>query len=125
LHKLYNALAITELDPAYFGLVGVAWVTDRVFKVDKVRFAKLLGIRTIDGSLWHKQGNFPSHGFVELSPADARGTLEPEQIQGVDFDIVRLVTHEANAFVRGVPPDIDDGCRWNGRKKDETAMSSV
>jgi hypothetical protein len=125
LHKLYNALTIAELDAAYFGLVGVAWVTDRVFKVDKVRFARLLGIKTIDGSLWHKQGNFPSHGFVEVSPADARRNLTPEQLEGVDFDVVRMVTHEANVFTRGVPPDIDERCRWNGRKKDETALSSL
>jgi hypothetical protein len=60
LHKLVNALKITELDRSNFSLVGVAWVNDNVIKVDKVKFARFLGIKSVDGSLFHKQGNSPS-----------------------------------------------------------------
>jgi hypothetical protein len=28
-------------------------------------FAKLLDVKIIDGSLFHHQGNFSSHGFIE------------------------------------------------------------
>jgi hypothetical protein len=118
LHKLVNALKIVDEDSAHYDLVGVAWVTDTILKVDKVRFARLLGIKTIDGSLFHKQGNFPSHGFVEICPADARKMLSPQELEGVDFDIVRLITHEAGEFSRGNTPDVEDKCRWKGGKKE-------
>jgi hypothetical protein len=50
----------------------VRWVTDCVFLVQKVIFAQLLGVRTIDGSFFHQEGNFPSHGFVELAFPEAQ-----------------------------------------------------
>jgi hypothetical protein len=72
LHKLTNALKIGEIDENYFELVGVAWLTDQVIKVDKMKFARLLGIKSIEGSLFHQQGNFPSHGFIEIGASEAR-----------------------------------------------------
>jgi hypothetical protein len=117
LHKLVNALKISDENPAYFDLVGVAWIADTVFKVDKVRFARLLGIRAIDGSLFHKQGNFPSHGFVEICGAEGRAMFTAAELEGVDFDVVRLLKHEAGLFYRGNTPDVDEKCRWNGVKK--------
>jgi hypothetical protein len=98
----------------------VAWITDRILKVDKVRFARLLGIRTIEGSLFHKQGNFPSHGFVEIAPEEGRRTLPPELLQDVDFDMVRLMIHGPGDFHRACGPDIMEKCKWfNLRRKDK------
>jgi hypothetical protein len=120
-YKLFNALRITNLDSSYFDLVGVAWVTDRILKVDKFRFARLLGIRSIDGSLFHKQGNFPSHGFVELAHEQAMSMVSPELLQDIDFDIVRLMVHEPGDFFRGCGPDVLSKCPWfNSRKKDKS-----
>jgi hypothetical protein len=119
LHKLVNALKMVEMDRHYFSLVGVAWVNDRVIKIDKLKFAQLIGVKSVDGSLFHKQGNFPSHGFVEVDFADARRTLRPEDLEGVDGDLVRLVMHESGAFTRGNMPDFDPRCKWNGGKKEE------
>jgi hypothetical protein len=102
-----NALEIVVEDPAYFDLVGVAWLTDTVLNVDEVRFARLLAVRTSDGSLFHKQANFPWHGFAEICHADARKMLSPRELEGVDIDVVRLVTHEAGEFCRGRIPDIE------------------
>jgi hypothetical protein len=124
LHKLVNALKIVELDRHHFNLVGVAWVNDRVIKVDKLSFARLLGVRSVDGSLFHKQGNVPSHGFVEVDLAEARRMLRPEELEGVDGDVVRLVTHESGAFSRGNMPDIDPRCKWNGGKKEEEEIAA-
>jgi hypothetical protein len=118
LHKLVNALKIVDEDSSHYEIVGVAWLTDTILKVDKVKFARLLGIKTIDGSLFHKQGNFPSHGFTEICPADARKMLSPQELEGVDFDIVRLITHETGEFCRGHMPDVEDKCRWKGGKKE-------
>jgi hypothetical protein len=62
-HKLFNALSLVEHSPAMFSLLGVKWVTDRIFKVGRLVFTRLLGISSIDGGLFHRQGNLPSHGF--------------------------------------------------------------
>jgi hypothetical protein len=118
LHKLYNALKIYESDPFYAEFLGVEWLTDSVIKVEKAKFARLLGIKSVDGSLFHQQGNFPSHGFVEVSPAEARQLVPPDALVGVDFDDVRLVVHQSGEFRRGCGSDIEERCRWiNGRKK--------
>jgi hypothetical protein len=117
LHKLVNALKLTDSNPGLFELVGVAWVTDRIFKVDKVRFARLLGIKAIDGSLFHKQGNFPSHGFVEICPEGGKAMLTAKELEGIDFDVVRLLRHESERFSRGHPPNMDELCKWHGARR--------
>jgi hypothetical protein len=117
LHKLFNALRITEADPAYFNLVGVRWVTERIIRVDKVKFARLLGLRTPDGALFHRQGNFPSHGFAELTPSEARAVLSAEDCAGVDFDTVRLFVHRQGNFFKGCGEEIEKLCRWENRRR--------
>jgi hypothetical protein len=116
-HKLFNALRIVQSGAVTSEFVGVEWLTDGIIKVDKVAFARLLGIKVVEGSLFHKQGNFPSHGFIEVLPRDATFVLSHEQLKGVDFDRVRLVTHTAGEFMRGSRPDIDLRCKWiNSRR---------
>jgi hypothetical protein len=119
LHKLYNALRISEIDPSYFNIVGVEWVTDRVIRVNKVKFARLLGIRTPDGSLFHQQGNFPSHGFAEISPFEARANISPSHLDGVDFENVRLFVHRSGDFFRGCGPEIEAKCHWQNRRRND------
>ena len=116
-HKLYNALKITDSDHFYYIFLGVEWVTDKILKVDKRQFARLLGIRTIDGSFFHQQGNFPSHGFVELTPSQAQTQLDPKDLEGVDYDNVRLLTHQEGIFIRGCTEDVLESCRWVSTKK--------
>ena len=116
-HKLYNALKITDFDHFYYIILGVEWVSDTVLKVDKKQFARLLGIKTIDGSFFHQQGNFPSHGFVELDPATAQEQLDPKDIQGVDYDNVRLLTHAEGIFRRGCTEEVLESCKWVSTKK--------
>jgi hypothetical protein len=48
-HKLFNALSVVEKDKSMWNLMGVKWITDAVFKVDKLIFGRLLGITSIDG----------------------------------------------------------------------------
>jgi hypothetical protein len=60
----------------------------------------LLGIRTIDGLLFHQQGNFPSHGFVEIGQAEARQILSAEDLERVDYERMRLLVHQERVFVR-------------------------
>jgi hypothetical protein len=117
-HKLYNALKIAEFDPFYAEFVGVEWVNDRVIKIDKKKFARLLGIRAVDGSLFHQQGNFPSHGFREIGPGEAAEILPAEELANVDYDAVRLLVHAPGDFVRSSSPQVFEKCRWiNSRQR--------
>lgn len=116
-HKLYNALKISEADPFYSVFLGVEWITPKVLKVNKKVFARLLGIKTVDGSLFHQQGNFPSHGFVELSPTTAPQYLSEDQLQGVDYDEIRLLIHQPGVFVRGCTESVLEACKWVSSKK--------
>jgi hypothetical protein len=111
-HKLYNALKISEFDGFYAEYVGVEWVTDRVIKIDKKKFARLLKIHAIEGSLFHRQGNFPSHGFRELSPAEAKEMVGEKDLSSVDYDSVRLIVHKPGEFMRGSDPQVFEKCRW-------------
>jgi hypothetical protein len=91
-----------------------------VIRVDKAKFARLLGIRTPDGSLFHQQGNFPTHGFVEVSPSEARATVSPCQLESVDYDNVRLFVHRSGDFFRGCGSEIETKCAWiSCRRKEE------
>jgi hypothetical protein len=117
-HKLYNALKIADERPFYVAFLGVEWISETVIKVDKRVFARLLGINVIDGSLFHQQGNFPSHGFVQISERVARGTLSEADLEGVDDDNVRLLTHQSGIFTRGCREDAIERCKWiNTRKR--------
>jgi hypothetical protein len=117
-HKLFNALKIAEEDPFYVTFLGVEWLTEFILKVDKKVFARLLGIKTIDGSLFHQQGNFPSHGFIELSERAARESLADTDLEGVDYENVRLLTHQPGIFIRGCTEEGIEHCKWiNSRKR--------
>jgi hypothetical protein len=111
-HKLYNALALVDHSPALFSLIGVQWITDRIFKVDKLVFGRLLGITSIDGGLFHRQGNFPSHGFSELGSTELEGLRTVHDLADVDQDRVRLIYHKGNGFVKGSNEDAVTKCRW-------------
>lgn len=111
-HKLYNALKISNFDPFYYDFLGVEWVNDKVLRVDKRVFARLLGIKTIDGSLFHQQGNFPSHGFFELCSRDVLQYVQQTDLEGVDFEKVRLLVHQTGAFSRDSSEDDIEHCKW-------------
>lgn len=117
-HKLYNALAIVEQDPDMYNLLGVKWITDKIFKVDKLLFGRVLGISAIDGGLFHQQGNFPSHGFFEIGAGDVSRYCPPGlDFTGVDFENVRLLTHAEKLFKRGCTEADIEHCRWANARK--------
>ncbi|KAK8875839.1 hypothetical protein M9Y10_006014 [Tritrichomonas musculus] len=117
-HKLYNALRLSSAHPNLTPYIGVEWITPTILKVNKYTFARLLRIKTIDGSLFHQQGNFPSHGFVELTEREAHEFLTPNQLEDVDYETVRLLRHPAGIFTRDCTgSDIAD-CKWiNSRRR--------
>lgn len=97
-HKLYNALKIVQLYPSMKELIGIEWVTPHILKCRKWTFARLLGIKSIDGGLFHKQGNFPSLGFKELNLDEANVYCQGADISDVDFDNVKLLVHAPGQF---------------------------
>jgi hypothetical protein len=120
-HKLYNALKLSDFDSVFTELVGVKWMNETVFRIDKIIFGKLLGIKAIEGSLFHRQGNFPTHKFVELQASQARETFTEKDLATVDFEVVRLVYHKPGLFVRNATPTAIENCKWvSCRQKDET-----
>lgn len=118
-HKLYNALSVVEQDPTMYNLLGVKWVTDEIFKVDKLIFGRLLGISSIDGGLFHRQGNFPSHGFTELSSAQVNELKVSlgDEIADVDQERIRLMFHEGKMFSKMSDEDSVTKCKWANSDK--------
>jgi hypothetical protein len=123
-HKLFNALRITIEDSFYVEFIGLEWVTDRVLRIDKRVFARLLGIKIVDGSLFHQQGNFPSHGFFELSEKNAHEYVGPDVIAGVDFENVRLLVHQDGTFTRDCTEADIERCKWTSARKRNLALQS-
>jgi hypothetical protein len=116
-HKLYNALKIVGEDPSFSEWTGIGWVTDKVLRIDKMAFARLLAIKTVDGSLFHQQGNFPSHGFLELTEETASQFVPKDVLRSVDFDNVRLLVHQPGLFTRGCTEEEIEQCKWISSRK--------
>jgi hypothetical protein len=111
-HKLWNALRITTVYPNLTKFVGVHWMNDRIIKVHKRVFAKLLNIKCVDGGLFHKQGNFTRHGFTVVLEATAKQELSTDQLLDVEFREVTLISHKDGIFRRDVDEATISHCRW-------------
>jgi hypothetical protein len=112
-HKLWNALAITRHYPHLIKLVGVTWMTERIIKVYKHAFGKLLGIGAIDGGLFHKQGNFTRHGFVQVPDVLARQEIAEDQLADVENRDTILLWHKDQSFSMKSTEDGIGLCRWD------------
>jgi hypothetical protein len=111
-YKLYNALLIINQCPQFYPFVGIRWVTDEVLIVEKFVFARLLGLRSVDGGLFHQQGNFPSHGFVELSFEEAQRIAAENGVADVDSASIRFMKHRSGAFRRNCAEDVIHRIEW-------------
>jgi hypothetical protein len=110
--KLYNALPLTTKCPEFYQYIGVRWMTDEVFLVEKYLFAKLLGVRSIDGSLFHRQENFPSHGFAEMSFQDAQEIARANGVNEINSQTMRFLRHKSGAFTRHSNEDVIHELEW-------------
>lgn len=112
-YKLFNALKLTEYYPNLYPLIGVRWITEHVFEVDKLVFGRLLGISSIDGSFFHQQGNFTSHGFVNLSYEETMQYIQSGMVSDdIDFDRRRLMYHRNHIFFRSCKEESITSCKW-------------
>ena len=111
-HKLYNGLVLVEANPEMYPLVGLKWITDTVFKVDKYIFGRLLGITSINGGLVHSQGNFPSHGFKELNNEEVMALKMKYSLKDVDMDRVLLMKQSSGMFSKNCKEETLAQCKW-------------
>lgn len=111
--KLFNALLIVENKPDMFKLVGVKWITNNVFKVNKFMFGRLLGIKSVDG-LFYFHGSFESFGFVQLSldEIDQIRVNHQNDIADVDNEVVRLMKHKVENFTKTSSEDSIKRIKW-------------
>ena len=113
-YKLYNALKLSEMCPEFTEHLGIQWVTDIVFRVHRNNFARLIGVKTVEGGLFHQQGNFPSHGFIEL-PFEESDALSREYGFGpCSLSVVRFVQHANGIFTRFSTEASLEQCKWSG-----------
>jgi hypothetical protein len=110
-YKLYNALQITAHHPHLIPAFGCQWITANIFKIYRVPFANLLGVASINGALFNKQGSLPTHGFVSLPPSTLYG-INPRLIEDVDNDSVRLFKHVSVHFHTNSTEQDLQRCRW-------------
>ncbi|EAY07414.1 hypothetical protein TVAG_419560 [Trichomonas vaginalis G3] len=110
--KLYNALLLTEKYPNLLHLVGATWQTNKILKIYKTPFSCLIGTRVANNSLFHKQGNFPTHGFAELTTEEA--LAKNIDIRQIDFDEIRLLHHVEEKFYRHCGEKVINLCIWIG-----------
>ena len=110
--KLYNALRLAQLRPDMKPLVGVEWVSKTVLMVNKVRFARLLGISTINGSLFHKQGNFTTHGFTSPSAQYIMQQIGEKKYDETDLHENVFLYHKNGIFTQNCSEMDLLKCKW-------------
>lgn len=112
--KLFNALAITKAFPDLFDVVGVMWINDSLFKVDKNALGFILGIKKPNASFFNPHGAFKTHGFREIQ----KHVLEPkygipyESIKGKARTNIRVFEHKTKAFSRDMYANSVTKCKW-------------
>jgi hypothetical protein len=98
--KLYHALLITKEFPDAYFYTGVIWVTNTVFKVNAALFANLLGIHSVQGGLFHKQGNFTRHKYSQIMIQSSPEFAAMPECSDVDDFYIRLFTDPQERFTR-------------------------
>ena len=113
-YKLYNSLRISELCPEFYPHIGIKWVNEDTLWIDREPFARLIGVKTVEGGLFHQQGNFPSHGFIELSFEESEALSKQLGLGKINLSKMRLVRHINGLFTRYCTENDIEFCKWKG-----------
>lgn len=96
--KLHNLLMITKECPQRYPVVGVLFIGPEYILVNGEVLAKVLGVKTDSyrAALFHQQGNFKTHGFVELFPQNIDRNLLFPQYRDININAENesIFTHE-------------------------------
>lgn len=112
-HKLWNALQITKAYPDLVSIIGVIWVNEKVIKVYRDIFGRLLEITRATAALFNIQGSFSSHGFEQINDdqVDNAANLQ-ELLEDVDNSKIRLYFHKAGLFTQLSTENQVNHCKW-------------
>lgn len=101
--KLYNLLLISINYPILEKALGVRWVNDNVIEVSRSGLVNIFNLRenTVDGSMFHRQGNFPTHKFIEVNESNFQqlGFYEYPKMPRIQGD-TKFFMHEPHIFTR-------------------------
>ena len=107
---------MTTYFPNIIPIIGVEWISDYILLVHKNEFARLLGVRTIEGCLFHKQGNFSAYGFVSPSPEEAIEVMGEEAYKHFDYVSGKLLVHKDRLFHKNCTEKEIENCKWEKNK---------
>ncbi|OHT02325.1 hypothetical protein TRFO_07143 [Tritrichomonas foetus] len=96
--KLFNALSLTLFYPDLYPYFGVQWISPNIFKVNKQIWSNVVSVKAVNGSLFNRQGAFPTHGFEQLKLEEIKENVIPGSLEGVDDDNVRIFRHKGKLF---------------------------
>lgn len=101
--KLYNLLLISINYPILEKALGVRWVNDNVIEVSRSGLVNIFNLRenTVDGSMFHRQGNFSTHKFIEVNESNFQqlGFYEYPKMPRIQGD-TKFFMHEPHIFTR-------------------------
>ena len=101
--KLYNLLLISINYPILENALGVRWANDNVIEISRSGLVNIFNLRenTVDGSMFHRQGNFPTHKFIEINESNFQqfGFYEYPKMPRIQGD-TKFFMHEPHIFTR-------------------------
>ena len=103
--KLYNILVITSKIPALEFAMGARWVGPRVIEVSRKGVLNVFNIqeKNVDGALFHKQGNFQTHNFIEISMNNYKEyEFYSYKVNNNTEDVIRYYAHAPNIFTHRI-----------------------
>ncbi|KAK8847925.1 hypothetical protein M9Y10_018973 [Tritrichomonas musculus] len=100
IYKLYDMLLLTSKNPLFKGIVGVNWVTERIFSVNAESIAAMINLSgySIEFLLFGKNQIFQSLGFKEVTP-DNFYEAGLDSFPEISQPNIRLMFHVDQVFV--------------------------
>lgn len=101
--KLYNLLLISIQCPILEKALGARWLNDNVIDISRSGLINIFNVRenTVDGSMFHRQGNFSTHKFIEINESNFQqlGFYEYPKMPRIQGD-TKFFIHEPHVFTR-------------------------
>ena len=104
-YKLFNALRLSESSPDFIPLVGVAFFSDEVLRINVVKFDRLLGIKNGENYLFGPQGLLSRMGFQEISTNKLSEFVSNVDLYGVDINNTKFFFHTSHFLTRKINAD--------------------
>lgn len=106
-YKLCNMLKITSYYPEFYSILGVIWVSNQFFKVDRQTFGKTINNNSSNSALFNNSGMFIQHGFTEVQE-QSLCNIDPKYLTDVDFNKVRILVDTKGAFTKFYIPQFSE-----------------